>query len=76
MAQTRNGPYSFLLHKYQMNLLFVVLEYLRQLFSNTYEPRDLIPLIGVLLLAYFIIALVGLGLDHVISIVFSIGARQ
>ncbi len=70
------APILFFFINIKMNLLFVVLEYLRQLFSNTYEPRDLLPLIGVLLLAYFIIALVGLGLDHVISIVFSIGARQ
>lgn len=59
---------------FKMNLLFVVLEYLRQLFSNTYDPRDLLPIIGVLLLAYFIVALVAFGLDEFIS--FIVVARQ
>lgn len=58
-----------------MQLLFVVWEYLRRLVSGTYDPRDLLPIIGVLLAVYFAIALVGLCLDHIFSL-FVVAANQ
>ncbi len=48
----------------KMQLLLIAWEYLRRLLSDTYDPRDLLPVLGLLLMIYLSVVLVGLLLEQ------------